>query len=302
MGSDISETAEYIVNIMRNAGYVADTISYPSKNRSIDIVAYSNSKRVFLKTINNAEELSGAEIRDLKKIDAIYTAKVVIVANMDNKKKLEDDVVYCKSGINMVTPQTLENYVLKGEKPFIANIRGNYVLKIDPRKFQEKRRELNLTRGEIASILGLSRKSIYLYEHGEMMVSLNRALKLAELLGEDMFCEFDIFSENVGEEHRYSSIESTMDIPEDNIEQFLWNIARRFNYMFVKLSRTPMDIVIKGNKSLVIVKEGRNMEKIENAEKIAKAMSSRLISISSLKDLEKIKNIIISELSADDKK
>ncbi|WP_248784132.1 helix-turn-helix domain-containing protein [Desulfurococcus mucosus] len=266
-------------------------MSYPHVARSIDIVACKGDTRVFMKISGDLRDLSGMEMDDLKKSGVAYNSSTLIVAERNGGRKLEDDVVYVRNGVNIVTPELLNNYLLRNNKPIVVNIKGNYLLKLSASRLHEKRKEIGLTRGELAEMLGVSRKTIYMYEKGELMISLQKGIELARVIGEDVFDEIDIFSDKI----EAPALDDIREEPllSDEIEETIWRLLNRLSNLVVKLSRTPVDIVAKGRDTITVTRlDGveEKAEKLENAEKIARTTGSRLVTIETKSDLKSLRS------------
>ena len=288
--SEFELMLENVLNILRKGGYTIHLVSYPEDRRSIDIVAKKEKDVVLIKVALDAEKIGNLEVEDLRKSSIAYSASSMIVAKTYKGRELEEDVVYVRGNINVVSPELLEKYIVRKEKPLIYNVKGIYVLKLDPQKFCERRAELNLSRGELAEALGLTRKALYLYEKGETMVSLNTALQLAEFMGEDIFKEIDPLKDKINEED-FTIIHSER----ERLDKELSSIISRYNYIGVRFKRTPVDIALKGEKTTFsIVRQGddnSSPRKIDDAEEIANLTESLLIVLkekTGLKELEKL--------------
>lgn len=287
--SEFESMLENVLNILRKGGYTIHLVSYPEDRRSIDIVAKKDKDVVLIKIAIDADKIGNLEVEDLRKSSIAYSASSIIVSKTYRGRELEDDVVYVKGNINVVSPELLENYIVRKEKPLIYNVKGIYVLRLDPQKFCERRAELDLSRGELAEALGLTRKALYLYEKGETMVSLNTALRLAEFMGEDIFKEIDLLKDRVNEED-FTIIQSE----KERLDKELSSIIAKYNYIGVRFKRTPVDIALKGAKTFSIVRQDDTssaMRKIDDAEEIANLTESLLIvwkEKTGLKELEKL--------------
>ncbi|MEM0000843.1 MAG: helix-turn-helix domain-containing protein [Desulfurococcaceae archaeon] len=279
---------EEVLSIVKRAGYKADLILYPKTERSVDVVGSSKERALFIKVVHDAKEVNKSKISDLRKVKVAYGVSTVVVALEQRKIELEDDVVYIKQGSVLVTPKTLENYLLKGEKPIVACIRGNYVLKVNSQRFKEKKEELKCGRSALAGILGTSRKAIYMYEKGEMYISVDKALRLASVMGEDVFEEFDFAREDYEEEVKDESQ------PRDAVEEAVFRLARDLGHAFLNFTRLPVDAAVKGNTTVSIVKGDVQdlTEKVEYAEKIATLANTRVFLLRSYKDLRELRRLL----------
>jgi putative transcriptional regulator len=291
------ELTEETTSILRRAGCRVEIISYPPENRGIDIVAYRDiGKPLVIKVSEDLEEVSKAELEDLEKSGKAYSAVSLLIALRRGSSELEDDIIYEKRGVFAITVRTLEKYLTKNEKPIVIYSRGGYYLKIDSKVFREKLREYGYTRGELAELLKVTKKTIYLYERGELLVPVDKGLILAELIGEDIFEDLD-FANQQG--IMYSE-EITSDTPRDEIEEVLWELASKLNKLFLNFTRTPIDIAVKNNTMIIPITKAINTNgllrsKIENAEKIADLVNAPLVVVKSLADIKHVKNAILKK-------
>ena len=284
------ELLEEVLGIIKKAQSKGDLILYPREGRSVDIVTRVQNKALLLKVTENLDELSKQEVSDLKKARVAYDAYTVIIAQRDVKGDLEDEVVYYKYDNVAVTPKTLEDYIVKGQKSLVAYIRGNYVLKINPEKLRERASESGISRGELADLLGISKKAVYMYERGEMHIVLEKGVKLASILGEDIYEEFDIFRDT----HLYGKV-NVGSMPRDEVENALYRVASTMRKLCISFSRMPVDVVLRTEKPISIVKEtgtDNNREKVENAEKIAENTNTKLFIIKTPGDVIHLRRII----------
>ncbi|MFZ8783382.1 MAG: helix-turn-helix domain-containing protein [Desulfurococcaceae archaeon] len=283
------------LSALKGAGFVAETIYYPPESRGFDIIAYkTGSKPLVIKVVEDLRRISKIELGDLKKSIKAYSSVPLLVALRDGDGSLEDDVLYEKYGIVILTVKTLEKSISGSEKPIVMYRKGNYFLKINSRVFREKLREYGYSRSELAELLKVTKKAIYLYERGDLLVPLDKGLLLAELLGEDIFEELDITSQTVTVQVEIT----TSDTPRDKIERSLWRLASKFNKIFLRFNRTPVDIVVKNeNLTIAITKATFTSSplvrsKIENAEKIADLVNTPLIVIKSHADIKHVESAL----------
>lgn len=285
---------EEVLGIVKRANYRADLILYPKESRSVDIVARSTSQNntIVLKIIDDAKNLSKQEISDLKKVRLTYQTPTIVIAKEYQGDVLDDDVVYYRYNNVVITPRTLESYLVRNERPIVACIRGNYVLRINPHKLRERKEELKCSRGILADVLGTSKKAVYMYERGEMYISLDKGIRLASLLGEDVFEEIDILKEGAVEDQGREE-----SLPRDQIEDALYKIALNLKQLFINFLRLPIDVAIKGKLVVTVVKKSTNgseKEKIEYAERLAENVNTKIFVVGSLRDINEIKKLISS--------
>ncbi len=292
----LEEIVENTLKALRSAGFIVDNIVYPEDKRSIDIVGSYRGVKVIIKASVNTSKITSIEITDLKKASVAYNATPLIISRLHGKSEIEEDVVYSRRGINVVNEYTLQNYLVKNEKPLVKNIQGTYLVRINPEKFRKKRIELGYSLGEIASLIGVTRKAVYDYEHGRIAVRIDTALRIAEVLGEDVFEPIELLT-SLREEPK-NRIEG--DTPRSPIEKLLYILSRRRGYTFYKLLRTPIDYILGGkNTPLSIIYKTRNRRefrfKIEQAEKISRTINTKPIIVREPSDVELIEEYFQDE-------
>jgi putative transcriptional regulator len=244
-----------------------------------------------MKITYTTTSLTKDEVLDLKKARSAYSASTIVIAVKNKRGDLESEVVYFKHGSYVITPETLENILFRNEYPLVAYIRGNYVLKINSEKFKRRAKELGLTRGDIAEYLGITRKAIYMYERGEMYIDLEKGLKLANIMGEEIFEEFNPIRD-VGE---LDQTTKELSQPRDALEEALYELASTTGSAFYTFSRLPVDVAIRGRQTFSIVKDIVNEyreDKIESAERLSENTDAELYVVRSMKDVKRLSKVL----------
>jgi putative transcriptional regulator len=171
-------------------------IDYPDKieRRSLDVVARTrDGKILLLKIADDVEALPRSEINELKGLGAALGLPAGIIALKRSGRELAPYVMYEKSGVPVLTPESIEEY-LRGEGGLYAyQTRDSIRAKIDGDAMRKAREELGLSLGDVASYVGVSRKMVYEYERGVSDPTLEKAERLASLLGEDVIEPLDPF-------------------------------------------------------------------------------------------------------------
>ena len=283
----LDELTEETLDILSRAGFIVREINYPEEGRSVDIVGGSGDRKIIVKVVYNSARVGRREIDDLKKLSATYKASVLIVSEKYWRNEMEDDVVYVRNDIYVVNKNLLRNYFLRNNKPLIINLRGTYLLRIDSKSFAKRRIELGLSRSEVANKLNVSKETIYQYETKQSMTSIQTAIKIANLMGEDVFEEVDLMDE---------SVFNQPEVPVEN--KVLYKLAEAVKIKRLRVfefSTTPVDgALVKDDKSVSIVQltgySREEMElKTENAVKMSSITKSAPIFIDDERKIEKLK-------------
>jgi len=290
--SILEEIVENTLKSLRRAGFVVESIVYPENRRSIDIVGSYKGEKIIIKASLDSHKVSDIEVNDLKKASLAYNASPLIVARRHGRHDVEDDVVYSRKGVKVINDVTLENIVLKNDRPLVQNVKGTFLVRINPEKFRKRRLELGYSLGEIASLLGVTRKSVYEYERGNIAVRLEVAIRIAEIFGEDVFEPIDIF------ETPADIQAETGEKPRNLVEKLLYLLAMRKGYDLYRLFRTPIDYVLSRSRdrTLSIIYQGSSLRefrfKIEQAEKISRMLNTKPLVVKEPSDVKILEDYI----------
>jgi len=287
---ELEVLVEEVMSIAKKAGFEVKIISYPRDQRSIDIAGLRDTKKVLIKVTPDTKHLTNTEYNDLKKASSAYNASPLIIAEKLEQGKIEDDVVIKKKGLNIVSITMFKNYLEGKAEPLVYLSHGTYLVKINPTVFRKKREEeLGYSLGELAEAVGVSRKTIYEYEWGSLDATLDVAIRLAEIMGEDIFQPIDLLNEKVSPEN----VES--DTPQNRYEKYLHDMCREYTQTicrFYRLMKTPIDYVLRiGERSIAIIRKlrGEDFEiKAYEGITISQIMRGEYV-IDESADIEKIK-------------
>lgn len=277
MSSKVDELLEETYEALKAFSRRVEVIDYSIRGKkAIDIASSLKRGNVFIKITTDAYYLDKDDISELIKSSTAYSSAPLVVSSRIRGRELEDDIVYERGGIYLMKAYTLRS-ILSGKEVFVLNTCGSYIIKINAKKMKALREELGLSLGELANKIGVSRKAIYEYERGNMHVSIDTALKLIEVLGEEIVEPIDIFKE-------HSAISESTEAPPDvKLEEKIMNDLRRMKFKVIHLKRMPIDIVGRRDYATVsfVIKHtssSKNFnQKVEEARKIANIARTELI-------------------------
>lgn len=158
-----------------------------------DYVARKGSKPFLLKVAPSLDELPREDATELTLIAERLQAAPLIISELKNRHPLEDDIVYERCGAFAMTLRTFVNMMKSGDLPLVKSEPGGLFVLLDEELLRRRREELNLSRGELASRAGISKKALYAYERGLAKATLSVALRLQRILGAPLTRGFDLF-------------------------------------------------------------------------------------------------------------
>jgi putative transcriptional regulator len=167
---------------LKEAGFQVSQICC-SRPSCFDFAARKDDKTVLVKVNSDVDTFPAKSARELKVIASCLSAASLIISQQAHGKALEDDTVYSRNAVFVVTEKTIKNIVLQTANPLIYAAPGGYTVEIDSALIEKRRKELGLSVGELAAMIGVSRRTLYGYERGMTRASVASAYKLAKTLG-----------------------------------------------------------------------------------------------------------------------
>ena len=167
---------------LKEAGFQVSQICC-SRPSCFDFAARKDDKTVLIKVNSDVDTFPVQSARELKVIAGRLPAASLIISQQAHGKPINDDTVYSRNAVFVVTEKTIKNIVLKTANPLIYAGPGGYTVEIDSALIEKRRKELGLSVGKLAAMIGVSRRTLYGYERGMTRASVASAYKLAKTLG-----------------------------------------------------------------------------------------------------------------------
>ncbi|MCI4358566.1 MAG: helix-turn-helix domain-containing protein [Thermoplasmata archaeon] len=158
-------TIERIRTRLETSGfYVSD--AHHIRPTAFDLMARRDSLLLILKILKNIDALDSSEAKRLHDLASLFAATVILVGKNSGATPLEPGVVYSRYDIPILVEESLEEYFAKGVPPFLFSSPGGIFARIDGTRLRELRDLHRLSLGALATIAGVSRRTIQLYEEG----------------------------------------------------------------------------------------------------------------------------------------
>ncbi len=154
-----------------------------SRPSCFDFAARKTDNLVLIKVEPVVDSFSQSDSSELTVISECVSAASLLITEKTREKPLEDDTVYLRYNVSAVTPKTFENIVINKTNPLIQAGPGGYYVEIDCETIKRRRQELGFSVGEMAKMIGISRRTLYGYERGMAKASVAAAYNLIWALG-----------------------------------------------------------------------------------------------------------------------
>ena len=147
--------------------------------RSFDLIVKRGDILVIIKVASHIDNVSADIAWDLNLIAQHLGATPLIVGERARDADLERGVVYIRYGLFAISPETLYDYFVEEIPPLVYASPGGLYVKIRGDLLREVRTRSRMSLGDLASELGVSRRTISKYESG-MGTTLDVAIRLEE--------------------------------------------------------------------------------------------------------------------------
>jgi putative transcriptional regulator len=148
-----------------------------------DFAARKNATLILVRAQLDIDNFSHADSVELRSISGCMSGASLLIGERAREKPLEDDTVYSRYEVLTVTPKTFENSVVRKTYPLIHAGPGGCYVEVDNEVIKRRRQELGLSVGEMAKMAGISRRTLYGYEHGMAKASVSSAYNIVHILG-----------------------------------------------------------------------------------------------------------------------
>lgn len=165
MAGSRDDSIRSVEELLARVGFLV-TDAHHIRPTSFDLMARRDSQLAIIKVLKNIDALDPEEARRLRDLQDLFHASVLVVGETSGASKLEPGVVYNRYGLPIVAEESLEEYLLHGVPPFLFSSPGGIFARVDGERLRALREERNLSLGALASVAGVSRRTIQLYEEG----------------------------------------------------------------------------------------------------------------------------------------
>jgi putative transcriptional regulator len=167
-----------VISVMRAAGFlVSERCSV--RPRSFDLIV-ADGALIVIKVVSHIDSVSEETAWDMDVISRYLKGYPLIVGEKARDSGLERGAVYIRYGIFAISLETLYDYFVEKVPPLVYASPGGLYVNIDGDLLRLLREKHQLSLGDLAHLLGVSRRTISKYESG-MGTTLDIAARIEEL-------------------------------------------------------------------------------------------------------------------------
>ena len=212
---------------------------------AFDIIARKEGQILLVKILEDADSISEEYTKEMKNISDYIGGSPLIISEKASGK-LQDNIVYARFGIYCLNYNTFCASI-DNKMPFIKRDHAGLKAQIVGDRLRQKMEEEGLSVGGLARKLGVSRKMIQRYEKGEAEITVNKALRLYDILGHSVFDKVDIFGA------------SSRSLTTSAQEKGKGDVARKYGDLGFEAAETkkvPFDVIARKDKEIILTEIG----------------------------------------------
>jgi len=160
--------------------------------KSFDLAARRGGVLLILKILSNIDGLNEKTAIEIRRLAKYLSGNPLLIGEKTRDHHLEGGVVYFRYGVPTVSFRTLADWTVDDIPPFVYAAHGGLYVKIDGRLLRRLRLESGISLGALASELSVSRRTVSKYEIESMDTSIEVALRLEELFGQELIKPVEI--------------------------------------------------------------------------------------------------------------
>lgn len=208
-----------------------------------DVLARRNEQILLIKVLEDANSVSRQYTEEMAAVASYANASPLIIAEKAGNR-LEDSIVYSRFGIYTLNFSTFLNCI-NNKFPFVRRSQAGLTASVVGKKLKEKREELGYSLNALSKKLGVTSRMVVKYENENSEVTINKAMKMYEMFGGEVFNEINVFMQNKQPESRFET-----------------EVSRKYvelGFNAAETKKTPFDIIAKKENELIFTEIGDNV-------------------------------------------
>jgi len=141
---------------------------------------------MLIKALTNVDGFVQVQAQSLRAISYFISGYPLVVSERTNHGELNDDVIYSRFQVPVVTPELFDNMIEEEIIPEVKAVKGKHTVVINTVYLRKKREELNLSLEKLSREVGISKKALYEIENQRVNPTVDTVRRLEELLGIDL--------------------------------------------------------------------------------------------------------------------
>ena len=282
-----------VLGILKDAGF---GVSRRCEARSFDLAARRSEITLLAKIMRNIDSLNEDVARSIKRAAFCLLASPLVIGERKGVSSLEDDVVYHRYGIPALNTHTLYDYFAEGFEPCVYSATGGVYVNIDGDAMKVAREKKGLSLGNVATELGVSRRSISKYEEGGMSTTIDIALKLEEIFDTALIEPLEVLNAELEEPPSSSSsnvLKGGVEEAASSLENHILRMMEEIGFEVFTTAYAPFNAVSFPEPPPSKAQRGECTRILTGVSEYTERMIKRARIVSSLSQVTRTKSVFV---------
>ncbi|MBI2541394.1 helix-turn-helix domain-containing protein [Candidatus Woesearchaeota archaeon] len=201
-----------------------------------DALARRNEQILLIKVLEDANSITRQYAEEMIAVASYINASPLIVAEKAGNS-LDENIVYSRFGIYTLNYSTFASCI-HNKFPFVKRGKAGLTASLIGKKLREKREELGFSLNALSKKVGVTSRMMVKYENENSEITINKAMKLYDLFGHDVFNEVNIFAQRA--------------LPKSSFETEVSRKYVELGFDATETKKTPFDIIAKKGDELIL--------------------------------------------------
>lgn len=266
---DRNELLGDVRDTLTNAGFYVSEL-YSIRPIGFDLVARRDNSLLIIKVLTNIDAMSQDVANELRTLSVLLKGCPLIIGEKTGFKTLEEDVVYDRFEIQAINIETLKNHLLEGIPLEIFAAPGGLYVNLDHEKITNFRKEQNLSLGEFARSIKVTRRTVQMYEEG-MNATIEVALRIEDVIGTNVTKPIDLLNKQIKTQQiKTGTVES------EGFKRFqreIFSILEQVGYKVIPIERAPFEAVSQDKRKIILTCVDRYDKKLIRKARVVSSIS-----------------------------
>jgi putative transcriptional regulator len=168
-----------VIAMLEDAGFAVSDRCV-TRPKSFDAAARRGEELLLLKVLANVDAFDALTGAEMRRLGTHLDATPLVFGLRSRSEELSPGVVYMRHGVPAMNPDTAYELFVEGVPPFVYAAPGGLYVSLDGDVLADEREQRGWSLGQLASELGVSRRTVSKYEDG-MSASVEVAARLEDL-------------------------------------------------------------------------------------------------------------------------
>jgi putative transcriptional regulator len=243
-----------IIDVLARAGFaLSDRCNI--RPRSFDVAARKGETLLLCKVLFNIDGLNEETAREMKYLAEYLGGSAIVLGAKTRDQMLEDSVVYMRYDILALSVQTLHDYFIENIPPLVSAAPGGLYVSIEGDLLKKSRTDQSMSLGTLATMVGVSRRTISKYEEEGMDASIDVVLQLEDIFGVELARPINILKSCGSRKPRKKTESETENqtrpstlLPED----LILNTISMLGYDVLPTAQAPFKAISRDKSSVIL--------------------------------------------------